>query len=110
EIDDDKLRESLIENPGEVQKLFSGLVDEVRTSLKSTMNKVEEKAGKGSSTLDNYAIGKRMKDIDKQITAFEARMVKVENRYWNQYTAMEKAIQRMNDQSAQLMSQLGGMF
>lgn len=110
EMDDEQLRQILSENPEDVRKLFSGLVDEVRTSLKSTMNKVEEKAGKGSSTLDNYAIGKRMKDIDKQITAFEARMVKVENRYWNQYTAMEKAIQRMNDQSAQLMSQLGGMF
>ena len=114
-VDEEKLKAALRENPQDVQKLFSnvdkgesrGLVNRLEDSLKTTMRSIEEQAGKSTHTLDNYTIGKRMKDLNERITAFEARMFRVENRYWNQFTQMEKAIQRLNDQSAQLFSQFG---
>ena len=37
-------------------------------------------------------------------------LISVENRYWKQFTAMEKAIQQMNAQSAWLAQQFGGGF
>lgn len=67
-----------------------GLVNRLEDSIRSTMGRIEERAGKETDTLGNYALGKRMKQV--------------ETRYWNQFTQMEKAIQRLNDQSAQLFS------
>lgn len=115
-VDEDELKKALTENPSGVQKLFSnseegagrGIINRIEDSLESTLGRIEERAGKGSDTLENYTLGKRMKDLNEQISAFEDRLVRVENRYWGEFTAMEKAIQRMNQQSAQLMSQFGG--
>lgn len=116
EIDEDKLKAALRENPGDVQKLFSntskgtdrGLVNRLEDAVKTTMGNIEKQAGKDTQTLDNYTLGKRMKELNERISVFEARMIKVEQRHWNQFTQMEKAIQRLNDQSSQLFSQFGG--
>ncbi len=116
EIDEDKLRAAIRDNPDDVYKLFAngsddssrGLVNRLEDSVKGMMSRVEERAGKDYHTLNNYALGKQMEYLNKRISDFEARMIRVENRYWNQFTQMEKAIQRMNDQSAQLFSQFGG--
>lgn len=114
-IDEEGLKTALRENPEDVQNLFSnsakddsrGLINRLEDSLKTTMRSIEEQAGKSTHTLDNYTIGKRMKELNQRISDFEARMTRVETRYWNQFTQMEKAIQRLNDQSAQLFSQFG---
>ncbi|MUK90798.1 flagellar hook-associated protein 2 [Ornithinibacillus sp. L9] len=117
-VDEEELKNALREDPASIQNLFSknaegnsrGLVNRVEDALETTMKQIEQRAGKPTSiTLDNYTLGKRMKDLNSRISAFEARMVQVENRYWSQFTAMEKAISQMNQQSSQLMSQFGGM-
>lgn len=115
-VKEEQLKEALRENPDDVQKLFSndsegaskGIVNRLETSLESLGDKIEKRAGEGTDTLENYTLGKRLKDLDQEIAAFEARLVRVENRYWSEFTAMEQAIQRMNQQSAQLTSQFGG--
>ncbi|MFD2629163.1 flagellar hook-associated protein 2 [Oceanobacillus kapialis] len=116
-VKEDELRAALQENPADVQKLFSnstdegasrGIINRLEESLDRTMDTIGERAGEGTDTLENYTLGKRMKDLDTRIAAFEDRLTQVETRYWNQFTAMEKAISRMNNQSAQLMSQFGG--
>jgi flagellar hook-associated protein 2 len=116
-VDEGKLREALQQNPDDVQKLFSnseeeasrGLVNRLEDALDTTMAQIGERAGNSNSpSLENYTLGKRMKDLNDRISAFEQRLVQVETRYWNQFTAMESAISRMNQQSAQLMSQFGG--
>src|SRR5690625_3420533 len=115
-VNEDDLRSALREDPGSVQKLFSnseegasrGLVNRLEDAVEGTMRKIEQRAGKSTSTLENYTIGKRMKDLNNRISAFEERLTQVETRYWNQFTAMEKAISRMNQQSEQLLAQFGG--
>ncbi|WP_430790969.1 flagellar hook-associated protein 2 [Virgibacillus flavescens] len=115
-VNESDLREALTANPDGVQKLFSnsdegasrGIINRLEDSLESTMERIESRAGGGTDTLENYTLGKRMKDLNEEISDFEDRLVRVENRYWGEFTAMEKAIQRMNQQSAQLMSQFGG--
>ncbi|MFD1038878.1 flagellar hook-associated protein 2 [Virgibacillus byunsanensis] len=116
EVNETDLKNALRDNPGDVQKLFSnnaegdsrGLVNRLEDAVESTMSKIEERAGKGTDTLENYTLGKRMKDVTTRIAAFEDRLVQKENRYWSQFTQMEKAIQRMNQQSAQLAQFSGG--
>ncbi|MBP1947975.1 flagellar hook-associated protein 2 [Virgibacillus litoralis] len=115
-VDPIELKAALNDNPEGVKKLFSnssedgsrGLINRLDDALDSTRDQIEARAGEGTDTLENYTIGKRMKDLNTRISDFEDRLVRVENRYWSQFTQMEKAIQRMNQQSAQLMSQFGG--
>lgn len=119
EIDEDKLRKAISDDAEGVQALFSkssddgdrGIINRLDDQINQISKNINNRAGKvkGTTTLDNYALGKRMKAIDQRISDFEVRLKKVEDRYWNQFTQMEKAIQRMNDQSAQLLSQFGGM-
>lgn len=111
-VDEEKLKEALRDNPSEVRKLFAdsknGVVGKLEKSVKQTIDRIHDHAGRATSTLDNYALGKRMKDIDERISDFQRRLVQVENRYWNQFTQMEKAIQRLNEQSSYLFSQFYG--
>lgn len=111
-IDEEKLKEALRDNPSDVRKLFAdsknGVVGKLEKSVKQTIDRIHDHAGRATSTLDNYALGKRMKDIDEQIDAFQRRLIQVENRYWNQFTQMEKAIQRMNEQSSYMFAQFYG--
>ncbi|MEW9675994.1 flagellar filament capping protein FliD [Lentibacillus sp. L22] len=53
------------------------------------------------------SFGKRMKQLNKQIDTFQDRLTQIEDRYWRQFTAMEKAISQMNEQSDYLMQQFG---
>ncbi|MGJ9457621.1 flagellar hook-associated protein 2 [Oceanobacillus sp. CF4.6] len=115
-VNEEELRAALSEDPASVQKLFSnsetgnqrGLVNRLEDSLERTMDKINQRAGKGTDTLENYTLGKRMKDLDSRISAFEDRLTQVEDRYWRQFSAMEQAISAMNQQSSMLMSNFGG--
>ena len=117
EVNEEKLRTALRENPDDVFKLFSnseegtssGLINRFDDALDRTRANIEQKAGRSTQTLDNYQLGKNMKALEERIETFERRMVKVEERYWNQFTAMEKAISQLNQQSSFLFSQFGGM-
>ena len=114
-ITEDKLREALRKDPEAVHKLFSndvegdgrGIINRLEDSIENTMTRIEERAGKGTQTLEQYTMGKRLKNMDNRIDNFEDRLVQVEDRYWRQFTAMEKAIQRLNQQSMYLMQQFG---
>lgn len=119
-IDNEELLKSkLAENPDEIYKLFStdgdgktrstmGIAERLVKTIDSTIKKIEEKAGKPSWTNQKFTLGKNLNDVDRQINRFEDRLVQVEDRYWRQFTAMEKAIQRSNDQAMYLMQQFGG--
>lgn len=115
-VNEDELKAALREDPASVHKMFSndvkgdgrGIINRLEDSIDNTMSRIEGRAGKSTSTLEQYTLGKRLKDMDDRIDAFEDRLASVENRYWNQFTAMEKAIQRMNEQSAYLMQQFNG--
>lgn len=117
EIDEDILRKAIRDDSASVQALFSnsaegsarGIVHRLDDEVNHISRSINERAGRGTDTFDNYTLGKRMNAINDRITDFEARLTRIETRYWNQFTQMEKAIQRMNDQSSQLFSQFGGM-
>lgn len=119
-IDDEELLKSkLAEDPDAVYKLFAtdgdgktkstmGIAERLVKTIDSTIKKIEEKAGKPSWTNQKFTLGKNLNDVDKQIDRFEDRLTQIEDRYWRQFTAMEKAIQQSNSQSTYLMQQFGG--
>lgn len=111
EINEDKLKAAIEDNPEAVYQLFmadgpttdqQGLARRLRTDISDTMKQIEEKAGNTFKTEYNYTIGKDMLRIDDNIESMEYRLKQIEDRYWAQYNAMEKAIQKLNNQSSQL--------
>jgi flagellar hook-associated protein 2 len=116
EMDEKKLRDALAANPEAVMKMFTGdsdnkiegIAKKLRTSIDQTVDKIELKAGNALRTNAQFTLGRELSDVDKRISAFEDRLSQVEDRYWRQFSAMEKAIQRSNQQSAYLMQQFGG--
>jgi flagellar hook-associated protein 2 len=113
-LDEEKLRKALADNPDAVMKLFTGtdsvegIAKKLRKSIDTTVDKIELKAGNSLRTNAQFTLGRELTDVDKRISAFEQRLADVEDRYWRQFSAMEKAIQRSNQQSMYLMQQFGG--
>lgn len=118
-INEEKLKKALTENPDQVVKTLTqsgektttedtrGIVQRLRDSMKVFTNKIETKAGKVSSTDQQYTIGKSLIDTNDRITNFKRRLEDMEARYWKQFSAMETAINKANSQSSYL-SQFGG--
>ncbi|OQP17244.1 flagellar hook-associated protein 2 [Geobacillus zalihae] len=116
-IDETKLREKIQENPDAIYRLFNndstnysekGIARRLRDTIKNTIGKIEQKAGKTLWTNQQFAIGRDLIQIENQIDRFEDRLKQIEDRYWRQFTAMEKAIQRANEQSMYLMNAFFG--
>lgn len=116
QIDEAKLKKAIEEDPTAVENLFrggsgatneseKGIIHRLYDSVNNTMTKLKDKAGNVMSTASTFALGRELKNVDTRIDSFEARMKQVEDRYWRQFTAMEKAIQQANNQSAYLMQQ-----
>ncbi|PIC81607.1 flagellar cap protein FliD [Sporosarcina sp. P18a] len=117
-INEDTLRAKISENPNAIYDLIGksntdpkkgGIAQQYRTELQDAQKKITVKAGSSTAVNDTFALGRSIKNMDKQIERFESKLKMMESRYWKQFNAMEQAIQRANSQSAQLMSSLGGM-
>ena len=119
-IDEAKLKDAIATKPDQVKKLFiaddgltttdngDGLAVRIYNSTKDIMSRLTDKAGTSSSATTQFLIGKRMNDLDKKALDLGRRLEALETRYYNQFTTMESALNRMNAQSAQLTSSLGG--
>ncbi|MCM3711152.1 flagellar hook-associated protein 2 [Sporosarcina luteola] len=119
-IDETKLREAITEDPNKVYQLFNrkptddknpidgGIAVQYRKVVGDTRKSIEQKAGSGDVVNDTFVLGRSLKSMEKQIERFEDRLKMTEDRYWRQFTAMEKAIQRANAQSANMMNMFGG--
>ncbi|NLU50942.1 MAG: flagellar filament capping protein FliD, partial [Syntrophomonadaceae bacterium] len=113
-IDETKLREALTNDLEGVMKLFTtssestsnqGLAIRLYDGVNNGMKLVTDKAGSSTSYYDNSTIGKEISRIDTTIDKMEERLADLEDRYYRQFTAMEQAIQRMNQQSLWLAQQ-----
>lgn len=116
EINEDKLRQAIENDPDGVYKLFAndsenyaekGIARRLRDSMTTTIQAIEETAGNDIKTNSQFTIGKNLDDISNRVKDLEARLKQVEERYYKQFTAMETAVQKMNQQSSYLMQQLG---
>ncbi|AJD92132.1 flagellar hook protein [Jeotgalibacillus malaysiensis] len=120
-INEAKLKEALSNDPEAVENLFKsgsnagedgakGILHRLTDTVNTTMDELRRKAGNQFSTNQQFSIGRNLNDVDDRIKRFEDRMIQVEDRYWRQFTAMEKAIQQANNQSAYLMQQFSSGF
>ncbi len=113
-INEDKLKEAIQQDSASVMELFTangassqtqGLAKRLRESAGATIQQIEARAGNTIKNIQQYTLGRELLSVDKRILTFERRLQQKEDRYWRQFTAMEKAINISNNQSMQLMSQ-----
>lgn len=104
EIDEDKLRAAINEDPDAVANLFTdsenGLVVQMRKIAKSGVEQIEAKAGKTDAAEGSYTIGKNLVSLKERIDDWKERLEDIEDRYYSQFTAMEEAISKANSQSS----------
>ena len=115
-IDEEKLKDALMNKPDEVIQLFTnrtgglGIGERVYQELNSAVKNLSNRAGSPGSFIDNSTISKRLDQMTKEIDRWQDRLVKVEDRYWRQFSAMEKALNQMNQQSVWMQQNMfGGM-
>jgi flagellar hook-associated protein 2 len=119
-FDESKLRTALEQKPDAVKALFTstgngdadrsdvGIAGRMYSDLKNTLDQLSKKAGSSALLNDHSFLGKGIDRLSRDITSRSNRLGNLENRYYAQFTAMEKAIQRYNMQSAYLANAFGG--
>ena len=113
EVDEDALKSALQEDANAVYQLFSnkaegserGLMNRLEDAIDQTTAGINRQAGRTTHQPHQYALGRRLEGLDDRIADFERRLQQTEDRYWRQFSAMESAIQRMNEQSNYLFAQ-----
>ncbi|MED0588240.1 flagellar hook-associated protein 2 [Bacillus subtilis] len=113
EINEDKLKAKIQEDPQSVAALFTsgtnssaysdkGIMKRIGETLKSTVKSIEAKAGNSTMGTNDYSIGKNLNTISTDITKMQDRLTAIENRYYSKFSAMDSAIQKMNEQASYL--------
>lgn len=126
-LDENALREALEQNPDQVKDAFTkskengaasdGLMasiqkvtDRYAATTGATKGILIEKAGSKyspSAALNNTLL-EQMKDIDKQVDKWQAKMSDKVDYYTNKFTQLEMLIVQMNSQSSSLAGMMGG--
>ena len=122
EIDETQLRNAVEEDAEGVYQMFAadgeegnseqrGIARRLRDTASNAISEIGNRAGRSDApgSIQNSTLGRELMSVEDQMSNFERRMQQVEERYWNQFTAMEQAMAEANSQAEQMMSQLGGM-
>lgn len=124
-VDDDKLKEAVANNIDGVQKLFmsektkigdteqQGIARSLDEAIKASVNMSSGSPGTlvraagvaGMATDTMSFMYEKLKGMDTKIESLKKQYTSEYNRYWKQFTAMEKMISSMNSQSSWISQQ-----
>ena len=83
-----------------------GFATKIYDICTNSMNSIVDKAGASATTVDSSLLGKQLERIKESIEKQKDRLEALEDRYYSQFAAMEKAISDMNAQSSSIMNLL----
>ena len=123
-LDENKFKEKLLENPDEIANLFtgtksdegskSGLAVQIRDILRKNIGAfgtsgilIEEAGLDSGRTSDQNFISKKIKEHDDKMESLKKALEVERQRYWNQFTALEKTLSKLNAQSSWLTDMMG---
>ena len=88
-----------------------GIADRFYEELDVQMKNITKVIGSGKSSeaVDDSVIGRQLKTINEQQSAWASRLEDIQARYYKRFTAMEVAMQKLNSQGNWLSQQLGSM-
>lgn len=102
---DNKLEKMLNEDPELVAEILAGLTNNLYADLQkksssTTMSSV-------FTFYNDKEMNSQLSDYKKDISKWEKKLAELENRYYSQFTAMEKAMASLNSQQNYFSSMLG---
>lgn len=118
-LDEEKFKKAINDNPQQVTDLLQGtgtgadnsIFGKLYKEVDTTMTKIAERAGTtkfsgdvNSLYKEESVMGKTLKGYNTEITALERRLTDMENRYYKQFTAMETAMTKYQNQASSLSS------
>ncbi len=124
----EKLKKAIEEDPEKVRQMFisgslivdskdkdkaqqqyqeQGIIHRIKNSLTAFTKSIQKKAGSTTMELKEYGLGKDMDSLAKRMDTFQDRLKLVETRYYKKFSAMDSAIQKLNNQSGYLSQLLG---
>ena len=102
---ENKLQKALNEDPDLVMQVFTGVAKELYSTMQDKMKKTSL-----SSALTFYNdkdIKNQIETVNKKIKKQESALTDLENKYYKQFTAMEKAMAKLQSQQNSLAGLLG---
>lgn len=116
-IDTDKLKQALQENPQKAISIFQGtagsqgMFSKMAEQLNTSLDKIVVKAGTSKYTTEitgayktESLMGKKLTDFNTRIANLQTRLTTMETNYYKKFTAMETAMNKYNSQSSNLSS------
>jgi flagellar hook-associated protein 2 len=119
-IDEATLRQAIADHPDQVAALFTaddgnsntsnsdGLATRLYNEADGAFQQITAKAGADTSALNTYQLGLQIQDLDTRISTTQDQFTTMENRYYDEFNAMNSAVTQMNDQYNSFLSQLNG--
>ena len=126
-VDEKKLKEMLLENPDEIANLFtstsdktgndaiSGIAVQLQQILKANIGNygnsgllIEEAGLSTGMTADKNFISEKIEKHDEKMEQLKKSLEKERQRYWNQFSALEQSLNKLNAQSSWLTDMMGG--
>lgn len=104
---DDSLMKAINENPEAVEKTLSTLGSEIYNNLMKAMNSNKEL----SSALTFYndkQIDKEIKDYKDRVSTLQEKALAEEDKYYEQFAAMESALAKLQSQQTYISQLFGG--
>ncbi len=99
------LMKALSENPDAVKEVFTQLSGELYKTLSDNMKSTSLRSA--LTLYNDKEMKNTIKSYKADISDLEDKLADMENRYYRQFTAMEKAMASMNSKSSSLLSMLG---
>lgn len=125
-FDEKKFKEKLLDNPDEIANLFtntssntgkdakSGIALQLNKILKDNVGTygttgllIEEAGMDNSMTSDKNYISEKMKQYDDKMAELKKDLEAERKRYWNQFSALEQSLNKLNAQSSWLTDSMG---
>lgn len=103
---EDKLRTAIENNPEEVEKLLRAVGTKLYDTLNESMKSTELKSA--LNFYNDKHMTEQIKNYETKISDLEEDLIRIEDRYYSQFTVMEKMIQQSNSKSDWITQQLGG--
>lgn len=103
--EDNKLQKMLNDDPDLVMEIITGLTNNLYNDLQKKMSSTTM-----SSALTFYndrEMNSQISAYKKQVTTWEKKLLEMENRYYAQFTAMEKAMASLNSQQNYFSNMFG---
>lgn len=99
---EDKLRKMLEEDPDKVAEILSGITSKLYDAMNKKM--ATSSISSAMTFYNDKQIKKQISSYESDITSWEERLQKIEDRYYKQFTAMEKAMAKLNETQNSLAS------